>query len=116
ILSSDYQENLIPSDLTVSTTVTSSVKAKPVNEAVAINLDYTKSTYNVSIPENAVYKYATSTEKMGIYISDPALSVRYKIVGGDPEKIFKAEAKRVGDFFFLLIRMRYGNNAVLNRE
>lgn len=81
-----------------------------------ISFDFTHPHYNVSIPENSVYKYASPDGKMGIYISDPALTVRFKIVSGDPEKIFKAEAKHVGDFYFLMIRIRYGNNAVLNRE
>ncbi len=78
---------------------------------------FTKLSYNVSIPENSFGKmYAISTEKMGIYITDPALVVRYKIVGGDYDKIFKAESRHVGDFYFLLIRIRSGFSVILNRE
>ncbi|KAJ6215568.1 hypothetical protein RDWZM_010068 [Blomia tropicalis] len=87
-----------------------------MNETIHPSFDFTKSFYNVSIPENAFYKYATPMEKMGIYITDPELNVRYKIVAGDQQKIFKAEAKHIGDFFFLLIRMRHGTSVVLNRE
>lgn len=123
----DDQENVIhlddvsSSSSTVSsvysttTTNSSSQRNKAVEQAV-ISFDFTHPAYNVSIPENSVYKYASPDVKMGIYISDPALTVRFKVVSGDPEKIFKAEAKHVGDFYFLLIRIRYGNNAVLNRE
>jgi hypothetical protein len=78
---------------------------------------FTKLSYNVSIPENSFGKmYAISTEKMGIYITDPALVVRYKIIGGDYDKIFKAESRHVGDFYFLLIRIRSGFSVILNRE
>ena len=82
-----------------------------------INFEFTRTNYNVTIPENSLSKiYATSMEKMGIYISDPALNVRYKIVAGDPDKIFRADHHHVGNFFFLLIRVRHDKNAVLNRE
>ena len=81
------------------------------------SFSFTKQSYNVSIPENSFGKmYATTTDKMGIYITDPALVVRYKIVGGDYDKIFKAESRHVGDFYFLLIRLRSSFGNVLNRE
>ena len=81
------------------------------------SFSFTKQSYNVSIPENSFGKmYAQCSEKMGIYITDPALVVRYKIVGGDFDKIFKAESRHVGDFYFLLIRLRSGFTNVLNRE
>ncbi|RWS13849.1 fat-like cadherin-related tumor suppressor isoform X5, partial [Dinothrombium tinctorium] len=101
---------------------------------------FTKTFYNVSIPENSQGKtYATVVvphasvgsprkqrptsgaqhfspyAKMGIYVSDAALTVRYKIISGDDKKIFKAEARRVGDFVFLMIRTRT-SETVLNRE
>jgi protocadherin Fat 1/2/3 len=41
--------------------------------------------------------------------------VKYQIIGGDKNKIFKAEERIVGDFAFLTIRTRT-NNIVLNRE
>ena len=81
------------------------------------SFSFTRQSYNVSIPENSFGKaYAQSTEKMGIYITDPALVVRYKIVGGDFDKIFRAESRHVGDFYFLLLRLRSGFSNVLNRE
>ncbi|XP_035218016.1 fat-like cadherin-related tumor suppressor homolog [Stegodyphus dumicola] len=80
-------------------------------------LDFTQPQYNATVPENSVGKtYVTSTEKMGIFISDPSLLVRYKIVSGDPAKMFKAESRTVGDFCFLSLRTRTEEQAVLNRE
>lgn len=86
-----------------------------------VDFRFTKQLYNVSIPENSVGKvYATllpGTERMGIYIRPNSLSdIRYKIVDGDRDKFFKAEDRVVGDFCFLFIRIRTGNNDVLNRE
>ncbi|XP_064481302.1 fat-like cadherin-related tumor suppressor homolog isoform X2 [Ornithodoros turicata] len=78
---------------------------------------FTRATYNASIPENSVRKrYVQPTEKMGIFISDPTLHVRYKIAGGDKDRQFKAEARHVGDFWFLFIRTRTENAGSLNRE
>ncbi|GIY65600.1 fat-like cadherin-related tumor suppressor homolog [Caerostris extrusa] len=76
-----------------------------------------ESVYNVTIPENSLPKtQAISQEKMGIFVSDPTLAIRYKIVAGDTDRFFKAESRLVGDFWFLIIRVRTGNRAVLNRE
>ncbi|XP_023223919.1 fat-like cadherin-related tumor suppressor homolog [Centruroides sculpturatus] len=78
---------------------------------------FTRTVYRASVPENSVSKtYVTSEEMMGMYVSDPALDVRFKIVSGDKDRFFKAEARRVGDFCFLAIRTRTGLHAVLNRE
>ncbi|XP_042896565.1 fat-like cadherin-related tumor suppressor homolog isoform X3 [Parasteatoda tepidariorum] len=80
-------------------------------------LDFTKTEYNATVLENAVGKtYVIPTEKMGIFISDPSLLVRYKIVSGDPAKMFKAESRTVGDFCFLSLRTRTEEQAILNRE
>ncbi|XP_017769468.1 PREDICTED: fat-like cadherin-related tumor suppressor homolog isoform X4 [Nicrophorus vespilloides] len=86
-----------------------------------IEFRFTRSIYNVSIPENSVAKtYAApdpGEERIGIPIRQNSLSdIRYKIVSGDKDKFFKAEDKLVGDFCFLFIRTRTGNNDVLNRE
>lgn len=51
---------------------------------------------------------------MGIYTA-PDLDIKYRIIGGDKDKLFKAEDRSVGDFTFLAIRTRTGN-IVLNRE
>ncbi|KAM7328679.1 hypothetical protein ACRRTK_012771 [Alexandromys fortis] len=53
---------------------------------------------------------------MGIYISDPSWDIRYKIISGDSENLFKAEEYVLGDFCFLRIRTKGGNTAILNRE
>ncbi|VEN58944.1 unnamed protein product [Callosobruchus maculatus] len=82
---------------------------------------FTKQLYNVSIPENSIAKtYAMQTPgagPMGIRIFPDTFSdIRYKIVEGDRDKFFKAEQRVVGDFCFLFIRIKTGNNDVLNRE
>jgi protocadherin Fat 1/2/3 len=55
---------------------------------------------------------------MGILVNDSAVNVRFRIRSGDPEDFFKAEAERVGDFIFLVLRTRTSNlnQNVLNRE
>lgn len=74
--------------------------------------------FQVSIRENSVGKtYARQPpheQKMGIY-SAPDFDVKYRIIGGDKDKLFKAEERSIGDFTFLAIRTRTGN-IVLNRE
>lgn len=78
---------------------------------------FTSNQYNASIPENSVGKvFVVPDVKMGIYCDDPAVSIKYKIVGGDHENFFKAQAERVGNFVFLMIRTRTSNVNVLNRE
>ncbi|KAJ8918140.1 hypothetical protein NQ315_011597 [Exocentrus adspersus] len=83
---------------------------------------FSKQLYNVSIPENSVAKtYATQSpgsDLMGISLPSPNTfsDIRYKIVEGDKDKFFKAEHRIVGDFCFLFIRIKTGNNDVLNRE
>ncbi|XP_022242413.1 fat-like cadherin-related tumor suppressor homolog [Limulus polyphemus] len=52
---------------------------------------------------------------MGLFISDPLLTVSYKIIGGNEKNVFKAEEVRVGNFWFLRIRTRTDSD-VLNRE
>lgn len=74
--------------------------------------------YNVSIRENSVGKtYAiqpTNEARMGIS-SAPDIDIKYRIIAGDKDKLFKAEERTVGDFTFLAIRTRTGN-VILNRE
>lgn len=74
--------------------------------------------YNVSIAENSVGKtYAVqppNEDRLGLRIT-PDLDVKFRIVGGDKDKLFKAEDRVVGDFAFLAIRTRTGN-VILNRE
>ncbi|XP_066515899.1 protocadherin Fat 1a isoform X2 [Hoplias malabaricus] len=78
---------------------------------------FTHSSYNATIFENSAAKtYLESPVKMGIYIVDPSWEIRYKIVAGDNENLFKAEEYQLGDFSFLRIRTKGGSSAILNRE
>lgn len=74
--------------------------------------------YNVTIPENSVGKtYAQqppNEDRLGIR-AIPNVSVKFRIVNGDRDKLFKAEERIVGDFVFLAIRTRTGH-VILNRE
>ncbi|XP_044594516.1 fat-like cadherin-related tumor suppressor homolog isoform X4 [Cotesia glomerata] len=92
-------------------------------------LKFSKIQYNVTIPENSIgktYVSSSDNEKMGIKlpyslssvssIKRHQIDIKYRIVGGDRDKLFKAEELTVGDFCFLLIRTRTGNVVVLNRE
>lgn len=80
---------------------------------------FTRSLYNVSIPENSIGKtYVMPVERMGIRLAsaDSDVDVKFRIVSGDRDKFFKTEERTVGDFCFLLIRTRTSNVDVLNRE
>lgn len=76
------------------------------------------SVYNVTIPENSVGKtYAQQLpdeDKVGIQVI-PNLDVKFRIVSGDRDKLFKAEERLVGGFAFLAIKTRT-SNVILNRE
>ncbi|XP_078459193.1 protocadherin Fat 1-like isoform X2 [Lampetra planeri] len=78
---------------------------------------FTDSAYNATIYENSAARtYVQSHHKMGIFVAGPAVEVKYKIVSGDEENVFKAEELVVGDFCFLRVRTKGGNSATLNRE
>lgn len=85
--------------------------------------NFTYSIYNATIPENSVQKTFvvqpySDKARMGIQLYDDGMhniDVKYQIIGGDKNKVFKAEERVVGDFAFLTIRTRT-NNIVLNRE
>lgn len=80
-------------------------------------MQFTHSVYNATIYENSAAKtFLESHAKMGIYVTDPAWEIRYKIVAGDNENLFKAEDYLLGDFSFLRIRTKGGSTAILNRE
>uniref|UniRef100_A0A8C1I966 FAT atypical cadherin 2 n=1 Tax=Cyprinus carpio TaxID=7962 RepID=A0A8C1I966_CYPCA len=80
-------------------------------------LRFTHHLYNASIYENSAPRtYTESPVRMGIILSDPFLDVKYKIVSGDDDGLFKAEEVTVGDFCFLRIKTRSSYSAVLNRE
>uniref|UniRef100_A0AAQ5YM98 FAT atypical cadherin 1a n=1 Tax=Amphiprion ocellaris TaxID=80972 RepID=A0AAQ5YM98_AMPOC len=83
----------------------------------AASMLFTHSVYNATIYENSAAKtYLESHTKMGIYITDPTWEIRYKIISGDNENLFKAEDYLLGDFSFLRIRTKGGSTAILNRE
>ncbi|KAF6084027.1 FAT atypical cadherin 1 [Phyllostomus discolor] len=80
-------------------------------------LRFTQSHYNVTVRENSAAKtYVGHPVKMGVYLTNPSWELRYKIVSGDNENLFKAEEYLLGDFCFLRIRTKGGNTAILNRE
>ena len=79
---------------------------------------FTNKIYNVSIYENSVGKTFVKADKYDDKIGMSVLdghTVKYKIVGGDKDKLFKAEERKVADFVFLTIRTRT-SNVILNRE
>ncbi|XP_056266099.1 protocadherin Fat 1a isoform X2 [Pseudoliparis swirei] len=83
----------------------------------AAAMQFTLSVYNATIYENSAAKtYLESHTKMGIYIADPTWEIRYKIISGDNENLFKAEDYLLGDFSFLRIRTKGGSTSILNRE
>uniref|UniRef100_A0A7N8X7D7 FAT atypical cadherin 1a n=1 Tax=Mastacembelus armatus TaxID=205130 RepID=A0A7N8X7D7_9TELE len=83
----------------------------------AASMQFTHAVYNATIYENSAAKtYLESHTKMGIYITNPAWEIRYKIISGDNENLFKAEDYLLGDFSFLRIRTKGGSTAILNRE
>ena len=54
---------------------------------------------------------------MGIILAPPrSLDIKYSVVSGDNEGIFKAEEFIMGDFCFLRVRTNGGSGATLNRE
>ncbi|KAL9905398.1 fat-like cadherin-related tumor suppressor homolog isoform X2 [Glossina fuscipes] len=81
-------------------------------------LKFERSTFNVTIPENSIGKtYAISKlheDRIGLKIRKNC-DVRFRIISGDRDKLFKAEERIVGNFAFLAIRTRT-SNVVLNRE
>ena len=88
------------------------------------SIRFTRRSYEATIPENALGKvYATPSTKMGVALAANSTLefgrdyvIRFRIKSGDPEGFFKAEAERVGDFVFLVLRTRTSNLNVLNRE
>ncbi|CAG9825597.1 unnamed protein product [Phaedon cochleariae] len=93
----------------------------PDSSGQPLDFHFTKPLYNVYIPENSSPRtYATQKpgfDFMGIRVPlNSSWDIRYRIVEGDKDHFFKAEPRVVGDFCFLFIRIRTGNNDVLNRE
>ncbi|KAM4809573.1 LOW QUALITY PROTEIN: protocadherin Fat 1 [Rhinophrynus dorsalis] len=81
------------------------------------SMQFTRHQYNVTVYENSAAKtYVGHPTKMGISLQNPSWDIKYKIVSGDNENMFKAEEYNLGDFCFLRIRTKGGNTAILNRE
>ena len=81
------------------------------------NFKFTMENYNGTIMENSVAKtFVKGSVKMGMFIFDPTLDIRYRVIGGDNNKLFKAEEQTVGNFCFLRLRTRSGMQRVINRE
>ncbi|XP_026937292.1 protocadherin Fat 2 isoform X1 [Sagmatias obliquidens] len=90
---------------------------KPLEGIISSAWRFTHPLYNVTIYENSAPKtYVESSEKMGIYLTDPQWAVRYRIISGDVANVFKTEEYMVGNFCFLRIRTKSSNTALLNRE
>nr|XP_032655849.1 protocadherin Fat 1 isoform X1 [Chelonoidis abingdonii] len=80
-------------------------------------VQFTQVQYNATVYENSAAKtYIEQPVKMGIYLANPLWDIRYKIISGDNENLFKAEEYILGNFCFLRIRTKGGNTAILNRE
>lgn len=110
-----------------STSLASSNVIASTTEAneIPYQFNFAHPIYNVTIPENSLQKTYTvqpysDKDRMGIKLFDEKpshhiIDIKYQIVSGDKNKIFKAEERIVGDFAFLTIRTRT-NSRVLNRE
>ncbi|KAI5607990.1 protocadherin Fat 2 [Silurus asotus] len=83
-------------------------------------LRFTHHLYNASINENSAPRtYVESPVRMGILVSDPLWNIKYRIVAGDEDGLFKAEELTVGDFSFLRIATGSSSSlspVMLNRE
>ncbi|KAL0973727.1 hypothetical protein UPYG_G00210150 [Umbra pygmaea] len=78
---------------------------------------FTSPRYNATIYENSAPRTAVETTvKMGIVLNNPFWDIKYKIVSGDDDGLFKVEEYKVGNFCFLRIKTRSSNSASLNRE
>uniref|UniRef100_F6T585 FAT atypical cadherin 1 n=1 Tax=Ornithorhynchus anatinus TaxID=9258 RepID=F6T585_ORNAN len=85
--------------------------------AVAPVPRFTRPHYHVTVPENSAARtYVGQPARMGVALTDRRWDLRFKIVAGDGENLFKAEELVLGDFCFLRLRTKAGNAAVLNRE
>lgn len=126
----DSRAIMATTESTITSSSSSLISLVTTSTEAAIEVPYqfnfAHPIYNVTIPENSVQKtYAiqpySDKDRMGIQLlfddkpSHHIIDVKYQIVSGDKNKIFKAEERIVGDFAFLTIRTRT-NNIVLNRE
>ncbi|KAM9850314.1 protocadherin Fat 2 [Aulostomus maculatus] len=86
-------------------------------EKASSPLRFTHHLYNTTINENSAPRtYVETAVKTGIEMADMFWEIKYKVVSGDDDGLFQAEAVKVGDFCFLRIKTRSSNSALLNRE
>ncbi|XP_067103311.1 protocadherin Fat 2 [Osmerus mordax] len=103
--------------LTVAAVLLSLGKGSLGKEKDSSRMRFTHHLYNASIYENsAPQTYIESHVKMGIVMTDPFWDIKFSLVAGDDDNLFKTEEVRVGDFCFLRIKTRSSNSASLNRE
>ena len=80
-------------------------------------LKFTSALYNASVKENAFGRTPiVSEEMMGMFVPEDGAMIRYRIVEGDRGGFFRASHRVVGNFCFLDVYVRTGNNRKLNRE
>ncbi len=113
-------------DSTAAKSVVVIILALLISAASASNssssIQFTQAEYKFTIPENSVGKVAalpSSSTRPGIELPggpDDPVRIRFRIRSGDPDGLFKADAERVGDFVFLVIRTRTNSERVPNRE
>ncbi|XP_071495031.1 protocadherin Fat 1-like [Diadema antillarum] len=84
---------------------------------------FTRPLYNATIEENSpIRTYISSEQKMGIYLSNMSMGIRYTLLTSDVRDLFIAKTEVVGDFAFLRIRIKPCNrggqcpNLRVNRE
>lgn len=78
---------------------------------------FIRNSYNVTVPESSVGRtLVTCKERMGVIREGTKEEITFRIMSGDPDRIFRVEEKPMGDFIFLVLRTRGGNPVVLNRE
>lgn len=80
-------------------------------------LRFTHHLYNATIHENSAHRtYVDSLIRMGITVNNSHWNIKYKVVAGNDDGLFKAEEVTVGDFSFLRISTGIESPLQLNRE
>ena len=78
-------------------------------------MPFSSQQYTAFVAENSEQNTpVTSHQMMGIYMQYQNVTIRYRIVDGDPDNIFRVSSKVMGDFCFLEMYVRSPHK--LNRE
>ena len=86
----------------------------PINSQ---NFMFTHQHYNASVPEDAMARtFVEYDERIGIELIDPTVSVKFRVIQGDDNKLFRCESHLVGHFMFLRLRVRTNKQSSVNRE